>query len=148
MHDENHLWDDIGNWMTDGGQLNADQEKQLPSIFAVDTLLTDWISNLKAVYDIDHVEMAGSAVGQFDMQLCNRDFPLFMKQLHHRVFDVRSLKTMAEMTGQDIPDILVEPKHRAMSDCQSELRYARQFLRPFFDTSAYAEHVEKTLNDS
>jgi len=142
MHTENGLWDAMNNWMLNGEKGNA---RPLPQISYVDTLLADWIGNLKAVYNLDHIEMAGSTIGQFDMQLCNRDFPHFMKHLHHRVFDVRSLKTLAEMTHNDVPEIIVEPKHRAMSDCQSELKYARQFLRPMWETSSYAEHVEKIL---
>lgn len=145
MHIENGLWDDLRNYKFRDDQDPERLTNPLPTSFEVDVLFNEWIGNCKSVWNLDHVEFAGSAIGQFDIQFIRRQFPLFTAQMHHRVFDCRTLKTLAEMTNMDIPDTPVLPKHRARSDAQSELKYARQFLFPLFDTQAYAEHVAKTM---
>jgi oligoribonuclease len=147
MHEDNGLFRQMREYQfrdeNDPGILT----NSLPSARVVDVQLYSWLSNLMSVYAIDHVEMAGAGIGQFDLQFCRRDFPQFSKLLHYRVFDVRSLKTIAEIIDANIPEILFEPKHRAMPDCKTELTYARNFTQPILDTQKFAETIAKSMEE-
>lgn len=135
MHNETGLWNRLDSF-------------PWPNIHEVDNMLTDWIRNLKSIYDLSVVKLAGSSVGQFDMQFVERDFPTFRKELHYRVFDVSTLKELNDMCGGYIKEEKrYLPEHVAMNDVKNSLDYGRQFFSPFVDTSAYAEHTLKVLEN-
>ena len=137
MHKETGLWDRLE------AVTNAEG---LSSPFTVDTLLADWISNLKDVYGLDQIMIAGSSVGQFDAVFIERDFPMFYKQLHYRVFDVTSIKLLAEMCGSPISEEKPYlPEHVARNDVKNSLHVARTFFNPFVETTAMAEHTLKVM---
>lgn len=133
MHTVTGLWDKL------------EQAPSAPT-HIVDSAIYDWLHNLCDIYNIQMLFMAGSSVGQFDMSFFERDFPLARKLLHYRVFDVTSLKILAEMCGHIMDEEKkFQPEHVAMNDVQNSLAYARQFFNPFTELATYASHVGKTM---
>lgn len=135
MHRETGLWEKLTN-----------PETELRTLTEGDNLLTDWIVNLKDVYGLKDIIVAGSGVGQFDCQFIGRDFPMFAGELSYRCFDTRTLHLLSDMCGSLIVDEKpFKPEHVAMNDVQNSLAYARLYFNPFVETSAAASHLSKTL---
>lgn len=78
---------------------------------------------------VEILHPAGSSV-HFDMDFIRIYFPVLTNVLHHRYFDITSLKLLTQvLTGEYPPPVeIYKPQHRAMPDIMNSLEFARSYL--------------------
>lgn len=125
LQEAGHIDDYVYRMHTDSG-LWSEVEASALTVADADAGLTEIVDDLTGGKAKAKVQLAGNSVGQFDLQWCRVWFPKFAARLHHRVFDVRSLMTAAELwcpVGK--PTWQYDEEHRALPDIRQSVANAR-----------------------
>lgn len=92
-----------------------------------DQSITDWISDEAGSFaDYEPVQLhpAGSSV-HFDVRFCEKFFPTFSSMLHHRHYDVSSVKMFYQTLLGTYDTGPVDP-HRALGDLDNDIAWIRE----------------------
>jgi oligoribonuclease len=98
------------------------------SYYEIDNEICEWILH-DALKDHPGYQLhpAGSSV-HFDVRFAERRFPKFYSLLHHRHFDVSSIKMLSMLNGNEYDKGPDDP-HRALADLDNDINWLKNNWR-------------------
>lgn len=83
---------------------------------------------VKRQFGADRVNLAGSGIGPFDVDLVRHYFPAVTRVVHYRPFDISPVRTLGQLAGVSSPWNEADRPHRAEGDVDWSVREGRWWL--------------------